>query len=130
MRYGHQAKWLFILLLAVPFAVVAQSATTVRPVSIRAGPDKVFPLVASLPPRSDVHVVGCIEGRSWCDIVAGRTRGWVDGADLSGAIRSVPVVNFSIGPYWDAHYRTRPWYPSKADWANWGTPSFRPPPSR
>ncbi len=130
MRNGHQFNWLFILLLAVPFSVAAQSAATVRTVSVRAGPDRIFPLVASLPPRSNVHIVGCTEGRHWCDIVAGRTHGWVGATDLSGAIRSVPVVNFSIGPYWDANYRTRPWYSSKADWANWGTPSFRPPPPR
>jgi uncharacterized protein YraI len=132
MRGRCQFKWLVMLLLAVPFAAVAQNARTLRPVNVRAGPDQVFPLVTSLSPRTEVYVVGCTEGWHWCDIVAGRTHGWVSATNLSGPIRNprIPFVKFSIGPYWDANYRGRPWYSSRADWANWGTPSFRPPPLR
>jgi len=132
MRGGFLFKWLVMLLLAVPLGALAQLAQTLRPVNVRAGPAHVFPLVTALSPRTDVHVVGCTEGWRWCDIVVGRTHGWVDGSDLSGAFRTprVPFVKFSLGPYWDAHYRSRPWYSSQADWADWDTPSFRPPPSR
>jgi uncharacterized protein YraI len=132
MRGGWLLKWLLILLLAVPVGALAQHTLTLRPVNVRAGPDHVFPLVTSLPPSTPVHVVGCTEGWRWCDIVSGRTHGWVDATNLSGMVRNprVPFVKFSIGPYWDAHYRNRPWYSSQADWANWGTPSFQPPPSR
>ena len=38
------------------------------------------------------------------------------------------MVIFAPGPYWDMHYRGRPWYGSRSQWDAWGTPSFRPPP--
>ena len=130
MRNGFLRMCLLIVLLVAPVAAFAQRALTLRAVNVRAGPDRIFPLVTWLPARTDVHVVGCTEGWRWCDIAAGRTRGWVDANYLSGTFRNprVPIVTFSVGPYWEAHYRGRPWFSSQADWADWGTPSFRPPP--
>jgi uncharacterized protein YraI len=131
VRRGLPREWVVILLLAVPVSVFAQSAQTFRAVNVRAGPDHVFPLVTWLPQRADVQVAGCTEGWRWCDIVSGRIHGWVDGASLSGAFRNarIPIVKFSVESYWDANYRNRPWYASRAEWAKWGTPSFHPPPS-
>ena len=130
MRRGYVRKCLLVLLLAVPVVAFAQRVQTLRAVNVRAGPDRIFPLVTFLTARTEVHVIGCTEGWRWCDIVSGRVRGWVDGTYLSGPFRNprVPFITFSVGPYWDAHYIGRPWYASKDHWSNWGTPSFQPPP--
>jgi uncharacterized protein YraI len=131
MRCGLSCKSLAaLLLLTVPLAVFAQTVLTLRTVNVRAGPDPVFPVVTWLHQSSDVHVVGCTEGWRWCDIIAGRTRGWVDASYLSGAFRNprVPFVKFSVDSYWDEHYRNRPLYSSQSSWRDWASPSFRPPP--
>jgi uncharacterized protein YraI len=116
------------LLLLLPLAALAQSANTTRQaVNVRAGPDRAFPVVNWLPARTSVRVFGCTSGRRWCDISAGRTRGWVDARYLSNSVRHAPIVNFSVASYWDRHYRGRPWDSNRNQWSNWGSPSFRPP---
>ncbi len=119
-----------LLLLALPAVALAQPALTLRTVNVRAGPDPAFPVVTWLHRGQDVHVVACTEGWRWCDIVAGRTRGWVDANYLSGSFRNprVPIVKFSVDTYWDEHYRNRSWYSTQSSWRDWGSPSFRPPP--
>jgi uncharacterized protein YraI len=123
-------RCLAVLLVVLPMMAWAQMGQTLRAVNVRAGPDPAFPLVTWLPARSSVHVVGCLEGARWCDIVAGRTRGWIHASYLSQPFRTQqpPVVTFSVEAYWDAHYRRRPWFASRDDWIGWGTPSFKPPP--
>jgi uncharacterized protein YraI len=74
-------------------------------------------------------------------LAAGFNRGWVYGRFLaipfngqqvlimnSGPRFGVPVVTFSVGPYWGAHYRGHPWY-HQAPPPGWGPPPPRPPPS-
>jgi uncharacterized protein YraI len=131
MPRGHLHSLFVMLLLLLPCSALAQLDHTRQPVNVRAGPDVVFPLVTWLPANTPVHIVGCIEGRQWCDIVAGRTRGWVRASYLAEAFpnRIPPIITFSVGSYWDAHYRRRSWYSSRADWLDWGTPSFQPPPT-
>jgi uncharacterized protein YraI len=120
-----------LMLLVMSEGAFAQRALALRTVNVRAGPDKAFPVVTWLHRSTDVYVVGCTEGWRWCDIVAGRARGWFDGTYLSGAFRSArtPFVKFDVDSYWDAHYRSRDWYPEKSSWRNWGAPSFRPHPN-
>lgn len=104
-------------------------AFTNRNVNMRAGPDRVFPVVTWLPANTRVRVFGCTSGWRWCDVAAGRNRGWVHASYLSNMPRGrTPIVTFSVGPYWDLHYRGRPWYPGAPGWAGWGQPSWRPPP--
>jgi uncharacterized protein YraI len=117
------------LALLLSARVFAQSALTAQGVNLRAGPDPVFPLVTWLPRQTAVQVAGCLEGGQWCDVVVGRSRGWVDSRNLSNFFRDrAPVVTFSVEAYWDEHYRRRPWYADKSKWIGWGTPSFQPPP--
>ena len=65
---------------------------------------------------SQVCVIGCVEGYRWCDVTAGPNRGWVYAQFLSypyqnqpvpiisgGAILGLPLITFSIGPYWDSY---------------------------
>jgi uncharacterized protein YraI len=55
----------------------AQTATTTTSVNVRAGPDSALPTVTWLLSGTSVTVVGCLANWRWCDVVAGRDRGWV-----------------------------------------------------
>jgi uncharacterized protein YraI len=116
------------LFLLLPIPALAQFALTTQPVNMRAGPDPAFPLVTWLPARATVTVVGCTVDERWCDVVQGRSRGWVHSRYLSFRSRNrMPTVTFSVESYWDEHYRSRPWFSDKPLWISWGTPSFQPP---
>jgi len=134
-------KYLLAALLLI-FSVpgVAQTAFTIQPVNLRAGPDRGFPLVGWMPGGVAVRVFGCTSGWRWCDVVSGRNRGWVFARYLSftfqnqpmpiimgGSRSGFPIVTFNIGPYWSAHYRGRPWYSQQSQWSSWGPPPPRPP---
>jgi uncharacterized protein YraI len=118
-----------LLLLAASLPALAQMDYTRRAVDVRAGPDTIFPRVARLPANSNLRVFGCTANRLWCDILSGRTRGWVRRSDLSQSSRvtHAPTVTFSVAEYWDAHYRTRAWYSSRDNWLGWGKPGFQRP---
>jgi uncharacterized protein YraI len=130
IRLLRAALATLFLVLALP--ALAQLDTTRRAVTVRAGPDNRFPQVARLPMGANAHVFGCTSDRLWCDILSGRTRGWVRLNDLSQSsrLRNAATVTFSVTEYWDAHYRTRAWYSSRDNWLGWGTPGFVPPAAR
>jgi len=122
-----------LLVLAASLPLAAQpphTATVARAVTVRAGPDPVFPPVTWLPQGEVVSVAGCIEGRRWCDVTAGRRRGWVNASYLGRFdARRAPPLTFSVEEYWTAHYRQWAWYDDRARWAGFGTPAFNPPPA-
>jgi len=129
MPLAGPRRWFLAALLLLPLSVLAQTAVTLRAVNVRAGPDQVFPLVTSLQPTTQVHVFGCTTGWQWCDIAAGRVRGWVHSRYLTNMFRErIPIIAFSVEAYWDEHYRTRSWYVNRSAWAAWGSPGFHPPP--
>jgi uncharacterized protein YraI len=132
----------FLLVLAVasciPFAA-AQTAKTTTSVNVRAGPEKMFPTVTWLLSGTSVTVAGCVSNWRWCDVIAGRDRGWVYARFLAvpfngtavaivngGPNLGLPQVDFSLGPYWDEHYRGQSWFAQKATWQ--GRWDQRPPP--
>jgi uncharacterized protein YraI len=137
-----------LLLLALATAswlppAAAQTALITSAVTVRAAPDRAFPTVTWLLGGTRVEVVGCIANWRWCDVVAGRDRGWVYARFLSYAHdgRTVTIVNggprlglpsieFAFGPYWDAHYRDRNWYGQKASWQSRWERLPPPPPWR
>ena len=129
MTSRRLAHWIVSIALVASFPVSAQLDATFRVAVVHAGPDPTFPQVTRLPAASNVHVVGCVASRQWCDIVSGRSRGWIRAADLrqTDRVRRAPVVTFLVGEYWDAHYRSRPWFSRRDDWIGWGTPGFHPP---
>lgn len=107
----------------------AHTAITTEAVSVRAAPDRRFPMVTSLLGRTSVTVIGCVDNWRWCDIVAGRDRGWVYARYLSyvsgdravtilrgGPDLGLPAATFTLGPYWEEHYRRRPWFGKQAYW--------------
>ncbi|WP_430390922.1 SH3 domain-containing protein [Dyella sp. 20L07] len=44
---------------------------------MRAGPDSSYPDVVMLDTGTEVSIQGCVDGWSWCDVIAGGNRGWV-----------------------------------------------------
>lgn len=127
-------KSLIAAAVLVPAAAWAESAVTTQGVNMRAGPDVSYPQVAFLPRGVGVDVIGCVEGYSWCDVVAGGNRGWVYAGYLAtpvygynsapgiiayqGPTLGIPLISFSIGNYWDNYYRGRPWWNNRAYWYN------------
>ena len=124
MRPTNLSRYFVALILLLPIPVLAQTAFTVQAVNVRAGPDRVFPLVTWLQAGTPVNVIGCTSGWRWCDVITGRTRGWVYSRYLNFVRSRAPIITFSVGSYWGAHYRGRPWYSNRSAWNNWGSPSF------
>jgi len=144
MTRKRAMAWLAGAALLLPAVAFAQTAYTNRGTNLRAGPNQEFPLVKFLGTGVPVYVNGCVAGYTWCDVTAGRDRGWVYADYLSypynnqpvtvisgGALIGLPIVSFSIGPYWDSYYSTRPWYGNRNYWynrpANWW---YRPAPQQ
>jgi uncharacterized protein YraI len=118
----------------------AQEAFTRQAANVRAGPDRSYPLVAQLPPGAPLRVLGCLEDWTWCDVAFDDNRGWVYGPFLLYAVPDdrvslytygpslgVPIIGFSLGGYWDDHYRQRPWYGGRSDWERRAPPPHQAP---
>jgi uncharacterized protein YraI len=146
-----RAPWrrLIAVALLLPLTAWAQVAITTQAVNVRAGPDREFPLVTWLPAGTAVSVAGCIQGWRWCDVGTGFNRGWVYARYLSmshqnqptlilhaGPWLGLPIIPFSVASYWGVHYRHRPWWQQRDDWAHrppppmFGPPPMRPPGAR
>ncbi|MDO5055774.1 MAG: hypothetical protein Q4E06_00405 [Lautropia sp.] len=115
------AATLLLLLVSGP-ALAGPVAKSLGSIHIHAGPAVEYPQVTHLPANTRFQVQGCLPDFGWCDVSTGRYRGWVQGStlsiDLDGTYRpvevigpaiGVPVVHFSIGPYWSTHYANQPW---------------------
>jgi uncharacterized protein YraI len=134
----------FAVLLLAPFGIAsAQDAYTSRPMNVRAGPDREYPLVAQLGPGAPVDVRGCLSDWSWCDVSFDGNRGWVYAGGLSfvyqgarvplysyGPQLGLPIITFSLGTYWNQYYRGRPWYGQRDTWAHRRMPPHMRPPGR
>ena len=129
------------LLIGVSTAAVAQNAFTSRPLNVRAGPDRAYPLVARVGPGTPVNVNGCLNDWSWCDVSFDGNRGWAYAPALNYVYQGqqvplysyapalgIPVVTFSLGTYWNQYYRGRPWYGQRTMWMHRRLPEHRRPP--
>ena len=118
------------LVLGLPLAASAAEGWVVADISLQAGPDTEYPSITELPAGSPVSIQGCIDGWTWCDVVAGNDRGWVPGTFLEEEYQNrrvvvvdygpqirIPVVSFSINSYWDQHYRSRPFYAQRQEFS-------------
>jgi len=122
-------------------SALAQDAVTIRPVNVRAGPNRGYPVVAQLPPGSPVQVQGCLSDWTWCEVTFDDTAGWTYAPGLSYLYEGsqvplysyapslgIPVVTFSLVTFWDRYYRGRPWYRDRDDWAHRTFPEHLRPP--
>jgi uncharacterized protein YraI len=129
MRYLHRLL-LAAFLFAMPLAASAQQAFTIRDTEIFTGPSSEFPPVAVLRANAGVRIAGCLADWSWCDIIVSNLRGWVYAGDLVvpyqndrvavvdyGPQLGFAIVVFSLHSYWGRHYRGRPWYREREQWA-------------
>ncbi|WP_206453605.1 SH3 domain-containing protein [Aurantimonas marina] len=104
-------------------ADAAARAIATADVNLRAGPSTRYPAVDVVGGGDQVRVYGCLQNRSWCDVGYDGQRGWMSSNYLAyaggnrrytgeRAIRAIeaPVISFSIGGYWDDHYRARRFY--------------------
>lgn len=137
-----RCTWLAAACLALTLPAVAQAddGYVVANVNLRAGPDVGYPPLLVLPAGARVSIVGCVDGWSWCDVIAGPERGWVAGTFLEqgyegrrvivtdyGASIGIPIVAFTLGAYWGDHYRHRSWYRDRDRWSH-RHHDHRPPP--
>jgi len=120
-----------IALLAAVSVVQAQpqAAVTARPTNLRAGPATDYPVVAVLPAGFALSVQGCLPEYTWCDVVAGQSRGWMAAGNINyyyqnsyvplnsyGPAIGIGLLGFALGDYWGNHYRDRPFYRDRGRW--------------
>jgi uncharacterized protein YraI len=121
----------FALALLAPIAALASDGYVTRDISLRAGPEVDYPRITMIHAGSPVEVLGCINGWTWCDVVAYGERGWVSGRYVQleyqghrdyvssyGYNVGIPIVAFSLGSYWGEHYHDYPWYDHRDSWAS------------
>jgi uncharacterized protein YraI len=129
-RYTIPLAAAFAAMIASPTIAAAQDAVASVALNMRAGPSTEFPVVDVLPDGAAVDVHGCVNGYSWCDVTWRDARGWVSASYLQYSYQNryvpiveygpridLPIIEFSVGSYWDNHYRGRPWYGQRARWS-------------
>jgi uncharacterized protein YraI len=128
-RYLIPVAVSLVATMAAPSLAAAQDAIVTTDLNLRAGPSTSFPVVDVIPASAPVDVHGCLSGYSWCDVSTEGTRGWVSSSYLSYAANGsyvplmeytsdveIPIITYSVGPYWDTYYRDRSWYVDRARW--------------
>ncbi len=147
MKHLAPAALLAMAMAVLPGLAQAQpqSAVTAKNVNLRAGPARDYPVVAVLPPGFPLTVQGCLPEYTWCDVIAGASRGWMYAGNINyyyqGSYVPVPsyapllgiaVLGFILDDYWGDHYYDRPWYPERRRWIHRPAPQprFTPPPPR
>ena len=116
-------------------ADAASRAFTTTDVNLRAGPSTSYPAVDVVGAGDRVRVFGCLSTRSWCDVGYSGIRGWMSSNYLVEDYKvrrytgprvvdeiDAPIISFSVGSYWDNHYRGRGFY---RDRARYSRPDFR-----
>lgn len=134
--HRHLIPTLGALLLAACGIASAQNAYTAKPMNLRAGPNRDYPLVAQVDAGAPLDVYGCMDGYSWCDVSFEDNRGWMYAGGISfvynggrvplysyGPRLGLPIITFSIGTYWGHYYRSRPFYAQRDTWAHRSFPA-------
>ncbi len=147
MKHGKFRSLLSAVVLTLPAVSFAEAAYVSKNVNLRAGPATEYPSIVVLRTGVAIMVQGCLSGYQWCDVVVGPNRGWVYAGNIAypyqgnqvpvltyGAALGLAVVAFSVGNYWDAHYRAHPWYGQRQRWVERPHAGFAPdghrPPAR
>ncbi len=115
-----------------PTLAEAAPALSTANVNMRSGPSTGYPAVQVVPAGSRVEIFGCMQSANWCDVAYRGYRGWVSGSYLQANYSQrrvavgpqyyrplgIPSVTFSVGRYWDRHYRGRDFYRDRDRWSN------------
>lgn len=115
-------------------------ALTAKPVNLRAGPSRDYPIIAVLPNGFQVFVQGCLSDYAWCDVVAGYERGWVYAGNILfnydndmrpilnwGPVIGIGVIGFAFNDYWPRYYANRPWFGERHRWEHVPPPRYAGP---
>jgi uncharacterized protein YraI len=143
MRRHPLVYTLGALLLTSLGLASAQDAYTSRPMNVRAGPNREYPLVAQLDAGAPLDVHGCLDDWSWCDVSFEDSRGWIYAGGVSfvyqggrvplysyGPKLGLPIIAFSLTGYWGDYYRGRPWYAQRDTWSHRTLPPHQRPSGR
>lgn len=119
----------FVALAMIPAAADAATAFSDGRNNLYAGPSHRYPEVIELRDRSRVEVMGCTMDYKWCDVRAGRFRGWMDGDDLlvrrrgdmrelqdNGRRMGIPIIGFQFDDYWGSNYRRSAFWNDRSRW--------------
>ncbi len=130
-----------VAMAALPTLAQAQEAYAAKDVHLRAGPARDYPVVAVVPAGAPLTVQGCLSDYSWCDVIAGPTRGWVYAANIEyayqggyapvlgyGAEIGIAIVGFALLDYWNHYYIDRPFYRDRDQWVHRPRPPRAAPP--
>lgn len=125
----------------LPGLAAAATAYSTANVNMRSGPSTQYPPVLVIPAGERVDIQGCMQTANWCDVAYAGYRGWVSGSYLQTTYSQrrvyvdpqyyrplgIPSITFSVGSYWDRHYRDRDFY---RDRDRWRDGDYRPRPPR
>jgi len=114
------------LLLSIGFAAPAhaETAMVMENIYLRAGPNKTYPVVASISKYERVELRGCERDLGWCEIrTIENDYGWVKSSylNLRRNGRNVTIIEskedggvivtiFEYPEYWNKHYRGKSFY--------------------
>lgn len=107
LRRSWIAAVAFCAAMAIPGLAAAQTVAYAAGdgyTNLREGPSSRYRVIARLYPGTRVDVLGCLDTRAWCDVVAQGIRGWVFSRRLeflySGRRYLVPdYYNYFDAPY-------------------------------
>jgi uncharacterized protein YraI len=95
---------LFKILAALAFGLGLASTAYASPgrstndVNMRTGPSTKYHVVRVVPAGAGVHINGCLQGRTWCDVSYAGHRGWVSSRYLQHtAYRNGPRQVYNSG---------------------------------
>lgn len=98
--------------LALPSVAAAVPGYATGNVNVRTGPGTQYQVIATARAGSGVEILGCLPGRTWCDVALGNIRGWMSGRYVQEApvvveryaapryVRPGPSISFSFGTSW------------------------------
>lgn len=115
--------------VAIPSIASASPAVISTAVNVRAGPGVDYPRIDAIARNVAVDVSGCIRDGTWCEVSWRGGRGWVSARYLDvqfqngrhriqerGRQVGVATIDFNLRDYWDANYRSRPFYAQRTQY--------------